>query len=378
MKVTVDLLTDPSQEAPSVHSQHLFAHDKQLRRDGRPFSSLFDSFVAACLHKRPPSRPTAESLLLHPWLASAGPEDRVAAGRTELVALLANETLFDSVNEEGKESESSSPSWSVSPDLSNMNFEDENYGKEDESRQLSLPAVPSVPGEGPGPLPAALTSEGSERLSHSPAPRSVHFCSSMAVLDGQTQSVTALKDSTNDKSFGKTQRARNTLGSDPDSDFDFDGSDTNPNPTPILSPVARNASPQKFVPGTTWVFDSGGTGSGSGTGTGTEGGSAAGQAEEDLEEFLQDFESEQATIREEKDSINKAISSEGASGHVDSPPGGGVSDRVRNEYRGLNDAIEIGDAGEAGRTDDGLSVAVKSSTEDFLDEFEQEVIRDES
>ena len=172
-----------------------------------------------CLGKRPGLRPSADQLLAHSWLDSAA---RLAQGRADLTSLLCDPTLF---------------------------------ADRDRDRDTdSFPDPPATERSDPRPLhhrPAVALPPSTSQANLTPpsVSRSVHF--SPAVL---------LKDQ--------------TPKPNPNLDLSED-SPPNPNPNP------------KFVPGTTWVFDSGEKGAGGGTEAETEG---------DLAEFLQSFEDEQATL----------------------------------------------------------------------------------
>eukprot|EP01036_Dinobryon_divergens_P034079 gene34079-44032_t len=359
LKLTMDLLQDEVRAAPSVHSQQCFEHDRQAHRDGEPFSALFDLFVEQCLGKRPGLRPSADQLLAHSWLDSAA---RLAQGRADLTSLLCDPTLF------------------ADRDRDTDSFPDPPATERSDPRPLHhRPAVALPPS----------TSQANLTPPSASVSRSVHF--SPAVL---------LKDQT----------------PKPNPNLDL-SEDSPPNPNPNPNP--------KFVPGTTWVFDSGEKGAGGGAEAETEG---------DLAEFLQSFEDEQATLTRSSprdEAVASAVAVAVAVTETPSSPSAGLSlppsseDRavapteaeaetasvdttatvtVKATYGSNNDSSNLSPT-KAPDSRSGVVVPGESpqeepdrfgrrfdprqppeqgqpdlscSTKDFLDDFENDVVRDES
>jgi hypothetical protein len=158
----------------------------------------------------------------------------------------------------------------------------------------------------------------------------------------------------------------------PDTDPDLDPDPARPNPT----------SAPKFVPGTTWVFDSG------------EKAAAAAAGEEsggDLAEFLRSFEDEQATLTRSapRPSPPPLPSPPPPPLPSPSPPSVSVSASASPSSKGHPEHVDNSDRFEEPEQDlfnrrfrprpsQESAVDIGCSTKDFLDDFENDVGRDES
>ena len=273
-------------------------------------------FVALCLGKRPALRPSAEQLGGHSWLESAA-----LSGRADLTALLCDTALYG---------DRAAAAAAASGGLGSA---DPPGGTGAGTGRVRVMVDPQPIRAAPSPLPPA------------PAPyasRSVHF--SAAVL------------------FKEEVSNINHLHPDTD-------------PDPDLDPARPNlTSAPKFVPGTTWVFDSG------------EKAAAAADGEEsggDLAEFLRSFEDEQATLTRSAPrpsppppplpSPSPASASASAS-----PSSKGHPENVDSSDRFEEPEQDLFNRRFRPRPSQESAVDIGCSTKEFLDDFENDVGRDES
>ena len=280
--------------------------------------------VALCLGKRPALRPSAEQLGGHSWLESAA-----LSGRADLTALLCDTALYGDRATAAATAAASGGLGSADPPGGIGTGIGTGAGTG--AGMVRVMVDPQPIRAAPSPLPPA------------PAPyasRSVHF--SAAVL------------------FKEEVSNINHLHPDTDPDPD----PARPNPT----------SAPKFVPGTTWVFDSG------------EKAAAAADGEEsggDLAEFLRSFEDEQATLTRSSPRPSPpplpSPSPPSASASASAPPSSkGHPENVDSSDRFQEPEQDLFNRRFRPRPSQESAVDIGCSTKDFLDDFENDVGRDES